>query len=251
MTQKDNILQELQALNSRLAESGRVNVYEVPAGYFDDLAGRVMRRIRAMEAGSGAEELSYLSPTLRALPKEMPYKVPAGYFDMLPGNLLHAIQDHGSVHEELETLSPLLGGLNKETPYAVPQGYFDRMQVKQQAPSTKVISLTGRRWFRYAAAAVITGMVVLAGLLIFDKEAKPAGGKALAKFTRDIKKMDDRQKDKLIDFIDGALNEDDGMVAASPGRKNEVKELLQGISAEELNDFQQQTDDIEDVLMIN
>jgi hypothetical protein len=34
-------------------------------------------------------------------------------------------------------------------------------------------------------------------------------------------------------------------------KSNEVKDLLKGISDEELKDFQEQTEDIEDVLMTN
>ena len=67
MTQRDNILQELKELNSRLAAETVLNVYTVPAGYFEGLANQVMARIRALEANNGADELNALSPYLANL----------------------------------------------------------------------------------------------------------------------------------------------------------------------------------------
>ena len=79
MTQKDNILQELNELNSKLAGHAQ-NVYSVPEGYFDGLIATLLKRIKAMEAANADEELAILSPALKATGKQLPYTVPAGYF---------------------------------------------------------------------------------------------------------------------------------------------------------------------------
>ena len=81
MTQKDNILQELNDLKSSLVNVTRENIYTVPVGYFDGLAAQVISRIKAMEAVTPGEELGYLSPLLGNVSKEMPYTVPADYFE--------------------------------------------------------------------------------------------------------------------------------------------------------------------------
>ncbi len=257
MTQKDNILQELSELKSSLANITPENIYTVPVGYFDGLAAQVLNRIKAMETVNAAEELGYLSPMLSNISKQMPYAVPAGYFEGFAEKAIqsvHEINDYQTAKEELETLSPLLSGLNKQMPYAVPQGYFENLAKKinteETRPVAKIISITSLKWFRYTAAAAITGIIFLAGFSYFSNEKVP-GGKALAKFTRDIKKMDDKQKDNLINFIDAGMNGDETAQINTDNKTEEVKNLLQGVSDEELKDFQEQTEDIQDVLMTN
>ena len=274
MTQKDNILQELNELNSSLININPGNIYTVPVGYFDGLAAQVLSRIKAMEAVNGVEELGHLSPVLSNISKQMPYAVPVGYFDGIAEKALQTVHQSNNVpsaKEELATLSTLLSGLNKKMPYAVPQGYFKTLStglaaeevrkqgqqnlVKNQTreetrPVAKIISIASRKWFRFAAAAVITGIIILAGFSYFSNEKVP-GSKALAKFTRDIKKLDNTQKDNLINFIDAGLNGDETAQVNTDNKKEEVKDLLQGISAEELKDFQEQSEDIQVVLMTN
>ena len=76
MTQKDNILQELREFESTLADIAPKNVYSAPAGYFETLVETVMIRIKALEAENSFEELSYLSPLLSKISKNMPYSIP-------------------------------------------------------------------------------------------------------------------------------------------------------------------------------
>lgn len=264
MTQKDNILQELSELKSSLTNVTRENIYTVPVGYFDGLAAQVLSRIKAMEAVTGVEELGYLSPMLGNVSKQMPYVVPAGYFERLAEKAIQTVHNNNhyqTAKEEIATISPLLSGLNKKMPYAVPQGYFETLPTGQQnlvknetteetRPVAKIISIGSRKWFRFAAAAAIIGIIFLAGFSYFSNEKVP-GGKALAKFTRDIKKLDDTQKDNLINFIDAGMNGDETAQINTDNKMEEVKNLLQGVSSEELKDFQEQTEDIQDVLMTN
>lgn len=255
MTQKDNILQELGELKSTLANMTPQNVYTVPVGYFDGLAAQVLNRIKAIEAATAAEELDHLSPLLSNISKQMPYAVPAGYFSGLEERMLLAVQNADqSPEEELETISPMLGGLKKQMPYSVPQGYFEGLTEKivreENKPTVKVISLASRKWFRFAAAAVITGLIVMAGFLYFGGEKEP-GGKVLAKFTRDVKKMNDTQQADLIEFIDAGMTGDETAQLNTDNKSDEVKNLLKDISDEELKDFQEQTEDIQDIMLTN
>ena len=211
MSQKDNILQELNELKSNLGAIDSKKLYSVPVGYFDELASQVLNRIKAIEAATQT-------------PKE-----------------------------ELENLSPLLSSLNKEMPFAVPKGYFEGLSSptnpNKNKQATKIFSITNRKWFRYAAAAVVIGIVTLTGFLLLGDEKEP-GVKALAKLSRDIKKMDETQKDNLMDFVDAGMSGQE-TAQANPATNSEVKKLLQGISEEELTDFQEQTEDFQDVLMTN
>ena len=104
MTRKDNILQELNELNSTLATITPQNPYTVPVGYFDGLAARVLNRIKAMEAANAAKELGYLSPALSDFSKQIPFSVPQGYFEGLAEKTMQSIRessDYQTANEEM------------------------------------------------------------------------------------------------------------------------------------------------------
>lgn len=249
MTQKDNILQELNELGSQLAGHQPSPTYAVPAGYFEGLIEQVMRRIKALEAADVTEELEQLSPFLSKLSKQMPYGVPAGYFDGIAERMAQATKYDLSAEEETTSLSPLLAGLKKEMPYSVPQGYFENLAgniaAKETATQAKVISITRSSWFRYAAAAVVTGIIFTAGLLLFKKDGEiQAGSKVFTKVTNDVKKLNDTQKDDLLDFLDAGMNGTETAQVNTDNKSKEIQQLLQDIPDEELKDFQEQTEDL-------
>ncbi len=251
-----NAVEELGHLSPMLSNMSKQVPYVVPQGYFDGLPAKAIQSVlESNDYQTAKEEMETLSPLLSGLKKEMTFAVPQGYFEGLAEKAIHSVHksnDNETAKEELATLSPLLNGLKKEMPFAVPQGYFESLTEnisrEENKPAAKVISLISRKWFRYAAAAVVIGIIVTTGFILIGGEKEP-GGKALAKFTRDVKKMDDTQKDDLIDFID--MNAKETAQVDIDNKTNEVKNLLQGISEEELKDFQEQTEDLEDVLMTN
>jgi hypothetical protein len=213
MSEKVNILNELKELNSSLANGNLGNVYQVPPGYFDGLAAQVLGRIQTL-----SDSISH--------------------------------EDEDNAADELKTISPLLSSINKQMPYSVPAGYFEQLVHRpEKNKSAKIVSFTSRRWFKYAAAAaVFAGIIMIAGYLYINK--KSATGKELAKVERIVKKMDDSEKDKLMDFIDAGLSGHES-VQVSQDNKTTIKELLQDVSDEELKDLNEQTEDIQDLLMTN
>jgi hypothetical protein len=254
-----NATEELGYLSPMLGNMSKEVPHFVPQGYFEGLAANALQSITQSNIHqTSKEELASLSPLLSGLKNDMPFAVPQGYFEGLAANALQSVTEsniYQTSKEELASLSPLLSGLKKDMPFSVPQGYFDSLSEnisKQEIkPVVKVISLTSRKWFRYAAAAVVAGVIVMAGFLYIGGDTKEPGGKALAKFTRDVKKMNDVQKDDLIDFIDAGMSGTETVQVDNDKRSDEVKNLLQGISEEELNDFKEQSEDLEDVLMTN
>lgn len=252
MAQNQNILQELNDLNSSLANRAPQNPYSVPVDYFNGLAEQVLNRIRAMEAINAKDEISFLSPLLSSVSRETPYDVPSDYFKDLEESLMITVResnDYQTVKEELATLSPLLSGLKKEMPYNVPQSYFESLGAEPVKQETKIISITHRRWFRYAVAAVFTGIIVLSGFILTGNK-KESDEKIFAQVKKDVIKMDETQKDNLIDFIDAGMNGKE-TAEVNTDKSKEIKDLLQDISDEELKDFQEQTEDLQDVLMTN
>lgn len=241
--------EELGYLSPMLSNISKEMPYTIPAGYFEGL------ETNNYQLAKGETENS--PSLLSGIKKEMPYSVPQGYFDGLAEKAIQSIREsnnYETAKEELETLSPLLSGLKKEMPYFVPQGYFERLasstSKEENTPAIKVVSITSHTWFRYAAAAVVVGIITMTGFLLIGKGEKEPGVKALAKITHDVKKMDETQKDNLMDFIDAGMSGQE-TAQTSPDNKSEVKDLLKGISEEELKDFQEQTEDVQDVLMTN
>jgi len=244
MTTRDNILHELNELKSSLASLNPGNVYSVPAGYFDGLADQVLSRIKSLETADPKEELLILSEMLGHLPKQMPYAVPAGYFEGLAERALESVQksnDYQTANEELASLSPLLSGLKKEMPYEVPAGYFEGITkdiTEKSKPETKVVSLGSRSWFRYAAAAVVTGVIILGSFMIFNNEKIDPASDSHAWVKKSIKKV---STDKLEEFIE--LVEDEKSVASnSTVKQEEIKELIKDIPDSEIQNFLNETD---------
>src|SRR5690606_31911008 len=100
------------------------------------------------------EELSTLSPLLQGLSKKMDYSLPEGYFEQLTPDT-EMVSDSQSASEEIAQLSPLLNSIDRRNLYSVPAGYFENLAVIPET-SAKVVSITRKNWFRYAAAAVVT-----------------------------------------------------------------------------------------------
>ena len=255
MNKKDNILQELKELQSMLAEISPKNCYTIPEGYFEMLPAQVLSKIKATEATNAADELAHLSPLLSRFSKTMPYSVPADYFDKDRGNSNAEANEtiELSVKDELEKLSPLLSSLNKQVPFAVPQGYFetltDNFLGETKKPTTKVVSLFRQSWFRYAAAAVVTGVVFLAGYLIIGGPGKETYGESLTRLEKkikiEIKKTSDKELNDFIQqFSDAGFNgEETAVNDKTPD--TEIKELLKDIPETELKEFLNETSEID------
>jgi hypothetical protein len=253
--------EELCYLSSVLATCSKEIPYTVPAGYFETLATQVLRRIKAIEAQSPEEELEYLSPILSGLSRQMPYTVPTGYFEELNEKAIDntAGDSNLSAVEELETLSPFLGGLKKEMPYTVPQGYFDNLinGINKEAnkPAAKVVSIAGRKWFRYAAAAVMTGVIATIGLKFIGQNKNVSINKdPHAWVEKGIKKV---STDNLNEFIQ-LSDAEKSIVSADPKQQQEIKELIKDVPDNEIqsliNDTQildDGTDDAADGTLMN
>ena len=246
MANKD-IIQELSDLGSDLARSVPQNPYLVPKEYFEGFAGQVLSLVKSDE---------YLS----SLPKENPYQVPVGYFEGFEERMMKVIRNHADYQtskEELESISSLLSSLNKRPVYSVPQGYFENFAVNGEEKPTreKVVSMSSRKWFKYAAAAVVTGVVALTALILLNRSNQHedgAGKTSLAKFEKEVRKIDDvKSTENLIDFMDAGLNEKELASNGKTGKTEDVQQLLQDVSTAELKEFSDQSKDIEDVMMTN
>jgi len=239
MTNRNTILKELEELGSVLANHEPQNIYAVPAGYFEDLADQILDRIKALKANDAKEELSYLSPFLCNVSKEMPYSVPAGFFQNLSDDVLKRISEHEyhqTSEEEIETLSPLLTSLKNKNPYSVPAGYFEALETNIEKKETKVISITKRRWYRLAVAAVVIGIVAISGLVIFRTKQVDPNKNPQAWIEKNVdKKVSKNKLDEFVKLAEGesvnATSEKDDVKLA------EIKELMKDVPEKEIEDF--------------
>ena len=239
MTNRNTILKELEELGSVLASHEPQNIYAVPAGYFEDLADKILDRIKALKANDAKEELSYLSPFFSNVSKEMPYSVPTGFFQNLSDDVLKRISEHEyhqTSKEEIETLSPLLSSLKNKNPYSVPAGYFEALETNVEKKETKVISITKPRWYRLAVAAVIIGIVAISGLAIFRTKQVDPNKNPQAWIEKNVdKKVSKNNLDEFVKLAEGestsVTNEKDDVKLA------EIKELMKDVPEKEIEDF--------------
>lgn len=239
MTNRNIILNELADLGSTLKDQNPQNIYEVPAGYFEGLSDQIINRIKAFKAADAKEELFYLSPLLGNVSKKTPYTVPAAYFQDLSENLLKQISehtDHITSEEEIESLSPLLGSLKNKNPYSIPAGYFENLETGVENKETKVISISRRRWYRLAAAAIFIGVIVIGGLLFFRAgQVDPKKNPESWVYQNVTKKV---SAAKIDEFVKLAEDEPTNITEESDAtKKAEIKELMKDVSEKEIQDF--------------
>jgi hypothetical protein len=235
MAQREYILQELRAINSSLAGIEKHPMYEVPMGYFDNLAGEIMRKVRASDAATANEELFHLSPMLNDLSKRGPYSVPAGYFDSIEKKLAEIIftSKDQTVEEELETLSPLLLQLRDKPTYSVPEHYFEQLDQATPVQARKVFSIARSKWVRYAAAAIVVGLVATIGFRFLNKkETAESTDKSLAWVEKNLKKV---STDDISAFVESVSTESTDIVKTET--KDEVRNLLKDVTDKEIQDF--------------
>lgn len=164
MNKSVEILKELKSISPLLAEMEKINVLQVPEGYFIDLDVRIAAYVMLNDT-SVTDNIS----------KRNLQKVPEGYFSTLSDSILNKIKIAypESAGEELQKLSPTLFSLKDVNVFSVPNGYFESFEneisekINKKEPA-KVVSINKRSsWLKYAAAAVVTGAIAFGSLEIF------------------------------------------------------------------------------------
>jgi len=240
-----DIIQELSDLGSNLQDVSK-SIYSVPPGYFEGFSEQMLSIIKTNES------MTWLS----SLPRKMPFHVPSTYFNELDQRIMEIIRSHPDYQtssEEIESVSPLLSSITKRPVYFVPKGYFENFTAGvEEGTQAKIISLASRKWIRYVAAAVIAGVIFTAGIIAFSSGHKDPAGKTLAKFEKEVKKINDvKSTENLIDFMDAGLNERELASAKKAIKTDDIQLLLKDVPIDELKDFSEESKDIEDVMMTN
>ena len=230
-------------------QEAKQNPYSVPEGYFETLPSIILNRVKT-EALNSNEEIEAISPLLSQLKNKQPFSVPAGYFNDLPENITDGAKAIDVVNEELENLSPLMNELKQKKVYQVPEGYFEGLaeQLLEKAKSqkgAKVVSMRfTRKLMRYAAAAVVAGLMIMGGWFYFDI---PFAGSAdaLAKVEKAVNNTKLVTDQALQEYVENQSSSIDPVVptVSADIDENDMKEMLADVSDEELQAYVEQSGD--------
>ena len=157
MNNREDIFMEINNISASVAAIPFVNVFTVEETYFSKLPEIITSQINIGNDINPAKNLT----------------VPEGYFESLAGNILNKIYAlENDVTAELNEISPLIAGIENKETFTVPARYFDELTfLSRQKQTTKIIAFDkSRSFFKYAAAAMITGLLGLGIVNIFDND---------------------------------------------------------------------------------
>ena len=214
MKRNPDIINELRSISPRLAEIDPRPVQTLPDGYFDQFPEQLSTRL---SHGLGGQDISLPASSL-----------PAGYFDQLPGRILDRIRaTTGSDVANDETLPPVLAGVSRTMPHHVPVGYFEGFERKLASGLTSpapVVSMERRSTgFRYAAAAAVTGLLLVSAWYFLlngpVKGSMPDGKTEMASrsVSVDSLRVSDKDLASFLEQTDGleSLNNSDTLVSTN------------------------------------
>lgn len=216
------------------------NVYTVPEMYFDTLPDHIMSHIR-------------LCSVLQA-PQQTPYQVPTGYFDALSSRILsqvhiqqagasqQTVAGNNEVYQELQQLAPLLNTISKQPVFSIPENYFEAQPQLPVAIAEKAILRTLpvvrkiNRWFQYAAAALVAGIMVTAAFMFTDNSHSPVPGNAATK-NLDVKKaVSVLSEDEIVNYLSTHPSTTEATTSVS-SVSPDIQHIVNDISEEEIRQY--------------
>lgn len=250
------VKQEETVLSSTLQQANN-NPYQVPPDYFNNLPAIILNRAKSSATEKAKEELEIVSPLLGQISKKMPFSTPAGYFEELGDNAIAGAQAIDFVNDALENDSPLMNGLKRVQVYKVPAGYFEQLPrqvlkaVKAQQPA-KVVSMGfTRRVLRYAAAAVVAGLIITGGVFYLNKGGHPVtdGGDKPALAAADLDSISDDVLENYLENQTPASAETPLASNVSPDdlSASDMKDLLADVSDEDLQQYIEKYSTVKDI----
>jgi hypothetical protein len=169
--------EELQILCPLLLTIRNSIPFKLPPSFLEEFAPIMIRRIELEEQGSEQDESELLSPLLGKLKHSLPYKLPDGYFEEFPLDITAGVHAVDYVNQELESFPPVLKEL-KVNVYKVPESYFNTLPdkvlkiVKSNRNAPVISGNFSRKILSYAVAALVAGIVCIAGWTFYND--KPA-----------------------------------------------------------------------------
>ncbi|MCY7291935.1 MAG: hypothetical protein LH615_07100 [Ferruginibacter sp.] len=156
MKLSEDILNELKTISKVVSDVPYLNVFTVNADYFSGINDELKARITA-DALYGSQNN---------------FAVPTGYFETLSFNILQRIkEEENEVFTETKEHSALIASIGNKNIYTAPKHYFEELSfTTEEKPVAKVIKMSSARGvFKYAVAAVVTGLIGIGIINIQDR----------------------------------------------------------------------------------
>ena len=170
MNNRKYILDELSAISPTLAAIPVVNVFSVPDNYFNTLSDNIL------------SSLPVDNNSLFLGLEKQPLSVPEGYFNGLADSILNKIksQSENTATEEIDYLSPTISNIGNKNIFTVPENYFKNSvsDILNNIPKpAKLVEMKRRSSFlNYASAAVVSGIIGLSVLSVFNNKTDSSNG---------------------------------------------------------------------------
>jgi hypothetical protein len=202
------ILNNIQAsdtgtqLDLQLDRSGP---FQVPVNYFENLSGHILRKTSEMRAITDGDMALF-----GHVPSGNPYHIPENYFSTLEQNIYQKLGLSANAAEEMEYISPLLASLKDKPTYEAPATYFNAFYFSEKI-QTKTIecktvehpSAKSIKWARWAAAASIICIFSLGGIRFLNSNLAMNPN---AEFEQSLSKIPDA---KIQAWLSNNLDESD------------------------------------------
>ncbi len=197
-------------------------------------------------------ELQEIAPVLANASAVLPFQAPIGYFEAL---------------EPLALIEEPAFLASSELPFQVPTGYFEAMpqalisKIKIQEQRSSILAqpkliqksapllqmVKARKWIMYAAAAMLTGILVTGAFLFSDKPVEQMKEQyQLEDLGTALDAVTDADLEHYLDQNQTTTVEE---VLASPNQKlPELTDHIQSISNEKLNDYLEENSHMESAI---
>ncbi len=178
------------------------------------------------------------------------YTAPAGYFENLETNLMLAVKasaDYQTASEELANLSPFLKNLEKINTYAAPSQYFETITFSTSKTNAKVIPITTKKWFRFAAVAGVFGLMVISGLEFINKNKINPVSTPHNWVEQKMKKVSTEDISNFINLTEAELNTKENLTLAD--NSTELELLMKDVSNKEIQQFFDETNFTEEIVL--
>lgn len=220
MENRADILKELNELSPVIAGMEKINVFTVPAGYFENLNTGILAGILS-ESG-----------VVNTIPNSLSADVPTGYFEKLSDQIMGTIKTMNAANE-LRSLSPMLYSIQNKNVFEIPEGYFDELagaivsKIKPQQTKVVVMNRRSAAFIKCAVAAVFTGVMAL-GVFKFTNsyknEVDPVVtlGDKIARENRFDEELDKVTDADIVKFLEANGSDVKAALVASSVDENEL-----------------------------
>jgi hypothetical protein len=233
--------QEPEILSPSLLQLKKACTFEVPAEYFKEFPLTLLKCIELEEKAFEKDKLEIFSPLLREMKKTVPFKLPEGYFEQFPSDIIEGVNAVDYVNQELESHSPIMNDLKIQNGYKVPDGYFDNLgdnllsTVKSPRKASVIPFNFNKKMLRYGVAALVAGLMSIAAWTFYHDKPVLHAGNELA----DMKKI---SNDEIINYLESTpvTSVENVSTASIIIKEDDVKELFNDVSDEELQQYLEQ-----------